>query len=160
MLCESSVGTVSANKAAAMHSEDVEVASACAPLRGYTMHVWHPSQQGGGSSDCTVAAKKKDTKHRHNDMCTKSDTTGHALSHRRTCCIVRLGRLCVRLCNRSCTHHLVASHLAVWCEEQQLSCELQDVMGRGRRGECDMWPAMITAHNEPVWKKGSKTLPL
>jgi hypothetical protein len=28
-----------------MHSEDVEVASACAPLRGYTMHVWHPSQQ-------------------------------------------------------------------------------------------------------------------
>jgi hypothetical protein len=59
VLCESSVGTVSANKAAAIHSEDVEVASTCAPLRGYTMHVRHPSQQGGGSSDCTVAAKKK-----------------------------------------------------------------------------------------------------
>ena len=43
-----------------MYSEDVEVASACAPLRGYTMHVWHPSQQGGSySSDCTVAAKTK-----------------------------------------------------------------------------------------------------
>ena len=152
MLCESSVGTVSANKAAAMHSEDVEVASACAPLRGYTMHVRHPSQQGGGSSDCTVAAQKKDTKHRHNDMCTKSDTTGHALSHRRTCCIVRLGRLCVRLCNRSCTSHLVASprkgpnNLAVWCVEQQHS-SLSDncrMCWGGRRGECDMCPAMVT----------------
>ena len=85
MLCESSVGTVSANKAAAMHSEDVEAASTCAPLRGYTMHVRHTSQQGGGSSDCTVAAKKKDTKHRHNDMCTLSNPTGHGSANMLHC---------------------------------------------------------------------------
>jgi len=108
--------------------------------------------------------KNKDAKHRDNDMCTKCDTAGHALSHRRTCCIVRPGRLCVRLCNRSCTSHLVASprkgpnNLAVWCVEQQHS-SLSDncrMCWGGRRGECDM-PSDGHAHTMNRYgKRGRK----